>query len=133
MKTIGKFMQSGFTFIVKVNKMESGSNYNQFCHVFKEGDKSPLAGTNFKDTDTKDYIMQWASKSLGRPDSIEFKQIMNIPLTAEEEYPELEVLAKEIAEKTLWHINRFTPDNTTCPYPRQCILEMVIAKLEKCV
>jgi len=76
MKTIGKFIQSGHTFIVKTQKTESKSNYNIFCHVCEKGIKGTLVGTTFKDTDTKEKIMNWASRSLGSPESDLFKQLI---------------------------------------------------------
>ena len=80
MKTIGKFIQLGHVFIVKVQKTESKSNYNLFCHVFEEGKKGTLTGTTFKDTDTKEKIMKWASKSLGSPESEDFKRYILEPV-----------------------------------------------------
>ena len=59
--------------------------------------------------------------------------------TAEEKWPEL---AKEAAYIDLCTLNMIhkaksrilkSKPGTDCPYPAQCILEMVIAKLEKCV
>jgi hypothetical protein len=76
MKTIGIFKQSDNKFIVKTKKTESKSNYNIFCCVFKEGDKMPLIGRTFRDTDTKQSIMNWASKSLGTPESEWFKSLI---------------------------------------------------------
>jgi hypothetical protein len=55
------------------------------------------------------------------------------PKTAEEEYPEIERIAKIEVDNILRNINKFPNEITNCPYPKQCLLEMVIAKLEKCV
>lgn len=136
MKTIGKFMQSGITFDVKVRKTESQSNYNLFCCVFKHGDKQALTGRTFKDTDTKERIMKWGSASLGRPESDDFKRLIldKIPKTAEERYPELDNIAFIIANKTSALINELAKTvHSDNPYKAQCILEMVITKLEKAV
>jgi hypothetical protein len=76
MKTIGKFSQLNHNFIVKVKKTESKSNYNLFCCVFEEGQKNPLTGKTFKDTSTKQDMMQWGSRSLGRPESEDFRRII---------------------------------------------------------
>ena len=56
-------------------------------------------------------------------------------LTAEQEYPELDMLAKVIAQDIAIEINNVIDDNidaitTKCPYPAQCLLEMVVKKLE---
>ena len=66
MKTIGKFMQENITYTVKVRKMETNSNYNLFCHVFRGMEKMALTGMTFKDTETKQQIMKWASLSVVR-------------------------------------------------------------------
>ncbi len=56
------------------------------------------------------------------------------PATAAEEYPELNKIAQAIATTTLIGINQgITHTQTKCPYPAQCILEMVIKKLEEAV
>lgn len=136
MKTIGKFKQADHTFIVKVQKTESKSNYNLFCHVFEEGSEQALTGKSFKDTDTKADIMKWASKSLGRPESEDFKRYVlgNKPKAAEEKYPELSAIAEILEGQIIDKINiDHSAVKTTCPYPAQCLLEMVIARLEKCV
>lgn len=54
--------------------------------------------------------------------------------TAEEEYPELDKIATDIQYLALNAIlNRRLHVKTKCPYPGQCILEMLIAKLEEAV
>lgn len=62
------------------------------------------------------------------------------PLTAEEEYPELEEVAEGIATFVKLRINNIfyssisgASINTKCSYPVQCTLEMVIKKLEEAV
>jgi hypothetical protein len=58
-------------------------------------------------------------------------------LTAEEQYPELEEIARFVELTTLCEISKEkrrllrTKRGTKCPYPAQCILEMVIKKLER--
>ena len=66
------------------------------------------------------------------------KKVTNKPKTAAEEYPELDNLANVIARNVAIVINETIEDNvdlvkTKCTYPKQCLLEMVISKLEKCV
>ena len=66
------------------------------------------------------------------------KKIVEKPRTAEQEYPELSMLTDVIAKNIITEINNTISDNislvrTKCPYPNQCVLEMVIAKLERCV
>jgi len=139
MKTIGKFIQENITYIVKVKKTESGSNYNLFCHVFREGEPTALTGMTFKDTETKQQIMKWASLSIVRYKT-EPLTFDNKPKTAEEEYPELNELAKQIVSFITLRINNALSSSmsgatiqTKCPYPAQCTLEMVIKKLQKVV
>jgi hypothetical protein len=60
------------------------------------------------------------------------KQYYTIP--PEQEYPELDKIAQTIATTTLIGVNQGRKHvKTKCPYPAQCILEMVISKLEKYV
>jgi hypothetical protein len=48
-----------------------------------------------------------------------------------EEYPELNTVAEIIADITAREINKMIPHiKTKCPYPAQCVLEMVIKILE---
>ncbi len=64
------------------------------------------------------------------------KRVTEKPKTAEEEYPELDNLSKVIAQNITVEINNIISDNmpiTKCPYPAQCVIEMVIKKLETCV
>lgn len=133
MKTIGKFKQLDHTFNVKVRKTESNSNYNVFCAVFEQDSKQALTGRTFKDTDTKECIMKWASESLGRPESEDFRRIIlgEKPKTAEEEYPELDIIASTFEEWCIAAINLRKHEKTECPYPGQCILEILISKLER--
>ena len=53
-------------------------------------------------------------------------------ITAAERYPELEQLASDISETICNRINNYTLfiDGTDCPYPAQCILELLIDKLQ---
>ena len=59
--------------------------------------------------------------------------------TAEEEYPELDKAARYIELSTLCMITKEkrrilrTKKGTKCPYPAQCMLEMVISKLKESV
>ena len=55
--------------------------------------------------------------------------------TAAERYPELDAIATPLFERVVQKINAINPNliETDCPYIRQCVLEMVISKLEKCV
>ena len=55
--------------------------------------------------------------------------------TVNEEYPELDAIATPIFERVVNKVNAINTRamETNCPYIRQCVLEMVIAKLEKCV
>lgn len=54
--------------------------------------------------------------------------------TAEEAFPELYDLAKEIAKDTLVKINETAPGvQSGCIYKCQCVLELVISELEKSV
>lgn len=58
--------------------------------------------------------------------------------TAEKEYPELYHIAKYVTQEALCILSEekralLRGAGTNCPYPAQCILEMVIAELEKCV
>ncbi len=54
--------------------------------------------------------------------------------TAEEAFPELYALAKEIAKDTLVKINeKATGIESGCIYKCQCVLEFVISELEKSV
>jgi hypothetical protein len=150
MKTIGKFMQSGVTFVVKVNKTNSPSNYNLFLQVFKEGDKMAQTGRVFKDTDTKQDMMKWASKSLGAPESEEFKKAIlgDVPTPPKEyvplskRWPEVYKIAQSIQRDTRQRINAITKENNPQikkelegwpEYWRQGLLELVIAELQKCV
>lgn len=67
------------------------------------------------------------------------KTITVRPRTAEEEYPELEKEASYIELCTLSMIHKAKKKvlkgkkGTSCPYPAQCLLEMVISKLKKSV
>lgn len=63
------------------------------------------------------------------------KKRQNKPQTPAERYPELDMLAGVIAQNIAIEINQVIEDNinlvrTKCLYPHQCVLEMVIAKLE---
>lgn len=53
--------------------------------------------------------------------------------TAEELYPELNTIATPIYEAVCNKLNAIKVNQieTTMPYIRQCVLEMVIAKLER--
>ena len=55
--------------------------------------------------------------------------------TAEERWPEMDAIATPIFERVVNKINAINTRaiETDCVYIRQCVLEMVIAKLEKCV
>jgi hypothetical protein len=58
--------------------------------------------------------------------------------TAEQEFPELDKIATYLQRDVIRQLNNIYLEDRKaffkdCPYPRQCILEMVIAKLEKCV
>jgi hypothetical protein len=56
------------------------------------------------------------------------------PKTAVEKYPELDVIATEITCNTLAQCNLKTRSvKSKMPYKEQCVLEMVIKKLEECV
>jgi hypothetical protein len=141
MKTIGKFTQLEHDFIVKVSTMETNSNYNTFAHVFHKGEKQSMCGTSFKDGTPNDQIIEWAKKAVGYMQTEEFvnslfEDVKGKPKTAEEEYPELNEVAKVIAQTIAIEINNTISDNipkTNCPYPAQCLLEMVIKKLEEAV
>ena len=139
MKTIGTFNQMNHNFTVRVQKTESNSNYNQFCHVFHENEKMPIIGYSIKDDMVKSDIMERAKESIGQLQAEELaKDITNHcrPATAEEKWPELDSIATKLFENVVNKINVIQPGRnieTECHYSRQCILEMVIAKLEKCV
>jgi hypothetical protein len=55
--------------------------------------------------------------------------------TAEEQFPELDTIATLIFERAVNKINAINVNTleTNCPYIRQCILEMIIKKLESVV
>ena len=55
--------------------------------------------------------------------------------TAEEQYPELDTIAYKLFEGVVKKVNAINTKamETDCPYIRQCILEMVIKKLENVV
>jgi hypothetical protein len=58
------------------------------------------------------------------------------PVPAKEQFPELQMLAEVIAQNIAIEINHTIDDNidlvrTDCPYPKQCLLELTIAELEK--
>jgi len=54
--------------------------------------------------------------------------------SAEEEYPELDKCAEIIEGITIREINKMASHTKSkMSYKAQCILEMVIARLEKCV
>jgi len=56
------------------------------------------------------------------------------PKTAEELFPKCNKLADEIASTVLATINRRRGEvKSEDPYSAQCTLELVIAKLERCV
>lgn len=56
------------------------------------------------------------------------------PQTAQERYPELDKCAEIIEGITIREINKMAQHvNSETPYKAQGILEMVIARLEKCV
>jgi len=60
------------------------------------------------------------------------KQTTIKPLS--EEYPELDKCAEIIEDITIREINKMAQHTESeMPYKSQCILEMVIAKLEECV
>jgi len=62
------------------------------------------------------------------------KTIIQKPKTAEEQYPELNIIADKIANTTLYACNTQTEGiKSEMPYKAQCVLEMVIKKLEACV
>lgn len=55
-------------------------------------------------------------------------------ITAELRYPECNKVAEAVADSALRSINGRAPSlRGECQYPAQCILELVISKLEKCV
>lgn len=56
-------------------------------------------------------------------------------LTAEQEWPELDAIATPIFESVARKINAIQINHieTSCPYIRQCVLEMVIKKLNEVV
>jgi hypothetical protein len=58
------FTLDGVRYSILLTKTESNSNYNVFGHVFKVGDKTPLTGCTFKETDSDSYIKQVAIKSV---------------------------------------------------------------------
>jgi hypothetical protein len=137
MKTIGKFTQLNHDFIVKVVKMETNSNYNLFCHVFHDGEKMALVGMTFKENTPKDEIIEWAKKAVGYMQTKEFvndlfEDVKSKPQTAEEKYPELDIIADKIANATLYACNTQTEGvKSEMPYKAQCVLEMVIEKLKR--
>ena len=138
MKTIAKFTSFDHEFTVKVIKRETDTNYNQFCHVFHEKEERSLLGTSFKDNETKENIIEWAKKAVRELQSEELAKDICIhrkPLTAEEQYPEYAKEAKEIAMNACRAINNasialYRERGIKCPYPAQCLLEMVVKDLE---
>lgn len=53
-------------------------------------------------------------------------------ITAAEQYPELDALAQSMADVVCNRINNYALfiEGTECPYPAQCILELLIDKLQ---
>jgi hypothetical protein len=55
-------------------------------------------------------------------------------MKAENEYPELDEVALKIESLIINQINKSVKTvKTICPYPAQCVLEILISKLEKSV
>ena len=55
-------------------------------------------------------------------------------MKAENEYPELDEVSIKIENLVISQINKSVKTvKTVCPYPAQCILEILISKLEKSV
>lgn len=44
---------------IVIKETNSPSNYNLFASLFKKGEKFPLMGSTFKNTDTKEDIKRW--------------------------------------------------------------------------
>ena len=62
----------------------------------------------------------------------------SIPLTAEEQYPELKIEARYIELTALQMITQakrklLRANKTTCPYPAQCMLEMLVKNLQEAI
>ena len=62
----------------------------------------------------------------------------SIPLTAEEQYPELKIEARYIELTALQMITQakrklLRANKTNCPYPAQCMLEMLVKNLQEAV
>ena len=58
------FTLNGVRYSVLLKKTETNSNYNIFGSVFRSGEKMPLTGCTFKETDSDSYIKQVAIKSV---------------------------------------------------------------------
>ena len=54
-------------FIVKITVKDTGSNYNQFASIFKEGNTIPFFGTCFKNTETNEKIVNWGNERINAP------------------------------------------------------------------
>lgn len=59
-------------------------------------------------------------------------------LTAEQEYPELKIEARYIELTALQMITQakrklLRANKTTCPYPAQCILEILVKNLQEAI
>jgi len=59
---VGKTIKINNEYNIKVLTKETGSNYNKFASIFRKGEKSPIAGTSFRDTSTDEEILNWGKK-----------------------------------------------------------------------
>jgi len=50
---------------IVIKKADGQSNYNVSASLFRNGDKTPLIGTTFKDTATNTEIKEWFEKRIG--------------------------------------------------------------------
>ena len=57
------------------------------------------------------------------------------PQTAEEKWPEIESISMAIFNGVIKDINAIRVDQikTTCPYVRQCVLEMLMKKIDAAI
>lgn len=59
-----QIVSNGTTFLVKLKKIDTNSNYNTMAYVFRKGEKTPIAGTSFKENEKPETITNWATMKI---------------------------------------------------------------------
>lgn len=61
-------------YTVKIGKNDNGSNCNTWAHIFRKGEKMPIAGTLFHDNTKPKEIIDWAKVKIEESTNVELQK-----------------------------------------------------------